>query len=240
MKILPLSDLHVDCYKPQENVKLLLKIEETKPEVIISAGDEGELRRDAVRQFVKDLCKIAPVVFVKGNHSFWYSDKNDVDSYVKELKLSSNFNHLHYGKTLTINGQKFIGDTLWYPYTTEEKGFPDFRAIYRFRDWYGKDHDATVKYITENVDKDTIVVTHHLPSQMCIDKKYIDDTEWNYFFCHDMTGLIMDKQPKAWFFGHSHEPRNFKLGNSRLISNPRAYPGEEQDIKFDPKMIIDI
>lgn len=239
-KILLLSDLHFDMHKPRDNAKLFVDLEDTKPDIIVLAGDAGELRRESVREYVKNLCKIAPLIYVLGNHENWYSDKDDVELYIKQLESTPNFNHLHHGKVVTINGQKFVGDTLWYPQTEDDMNFPDFRTIYGFRKWYGKEHDATVKFITENIDKDTIVVTHHMPSKMCIHEKYADDIGWNYFFCHDMTGLIMDKQPKAWFFGHSHEPVNIKLGNTRLISNPRGYRNEEQEVPFNPKLIVEI
>lgn len=43
-----------------------------------------------------------------------------------------------------------------------------------------------------------------------------------------------------WFFGHTHDAHKFKIGETRVMCNPRGYPNEYQESKFDPNLIIDV
>lgn len=70
-KIVLLSDLHNYCYG-RENQKLLNKIKEQKPDLILVAGDmligqEGASAEVAIH-FMKELGKICDVYFANGNH----------------------------------------------------------------------------------------------------------------------------------------------------------------------------
>jgi predicted MPP superfamily phosphohydrolase len=71
LKICQVSDLHAKEFG-KENAKLLAKISENAPDVIAITGDIIHKYRqrdfEVALNFVKNATKIAPVIFVSGNH----------------------------------------------------------------------------------------------------------------------------------------------------------------------------
>ncbi len=71
VKVLHLSDLHAKSFGP-DNARLLQKVRAEKPDFIAFTGDivhnySPKNKRVALR-FMSDLTKIAPVLYVSGNH----------------------------------------------------------------------------------------------------------------------------------------------------------------------------
>jgi Icc-related predicted phosphoesterase len=235
LRLLICSDLHVDILG--NDAQGLLDIwKDIEVDAIVLAGDTGEVRDNKTIKFLKELAKYHPIILIFGNHDHWglWPEKT-LEIFQKELPQ---IHLLTSDKVLEFNGQKFVGDTLWYP-QSQDKHFPDFKRIHDFVPWYYEQNEKTVKFLKENVTPDTIVVTHHLPTKMAIHPNYAND-EWNKFFCYDMTDFIMERQPKLWVMGHSHQPCDFKLGKTRLILNARGYPSEDQEIPFNPNLIVEI
>jgi len=48
---------------------------------------------------------------------------------------------------------------------------------------------------------------------------------YNIFYANELDLLIEDKKPALWLHGHTHESRDYKIGKTRIICNPRGYPG---------------
>lgn len=71
-----------------------------------------------------------------------------------------------------------------------------------------------------------IVMTHHSISPLSISDKY-RHLPSNAAFVSDMSEWMhMPWSPKLWVHGHTHEAFDYRLGNTRVVVNPRAYPGE--------------
>jgi Icc-related predicted phosphoesterase len=103
-------------------------------------------------------------------------------------------------------------------------------------------HEEAVKFLEraleltrENYLK-TIVITHHAPS-------YLSKRTADYGFSRDIDDayysnrhkLIMDNpQIVVWVHGHTHDPCNYPISATRVISNPRGYPGQHTYKHFDP------
>jgi Icc-related predicted phosphoesterase len=235
LRLMIASDLHVDI--PGNDADDLLDIwKDLEVDAIIIAGDTGEARDGKTIKFLNKLQQLHPVIMVLGNHDHWglWPDKV-TEIFQKELP---EIHLLTSDKVLEFNGQKFVGDTLWYP-RSQDKSFPDFKRIHDFVPWYYEQNEKTVKFFQENVTPETIVITHHIPTLMGIHEKYVGQA-WNKFFCHDMTGFIMEKQPKLWVFGHTHEKFDFQLGKTRMLCNPRAYPNEVTNQPWNSKLIVEI
>lgn len=43
-----------------------------------------------------------------------------------------------------------------------------------------------------------------------------------------------------WIHGHMHDPAAYALSGSRVICNPRGYPGELVTGHFDPTLCVDV
>lgn len=78
-KIVQLSDLHNSCFG-EENSRLIKRIEEEKPDLILMTGDmlNGyEDRTDIVTDLIKQASQIAPVYYSLGNHELDYMENHE-------------------------------------------------------------------------------------------------------------------------------------------------------------------
>jgi predicted phosphodiesterase len=91
-------------------------------------------------------------------------------------------------------------------------------------------------FLDEHTNDKVVVVSHHAPSPLSINEKYKDEGLINYGYMSDLTEFIMDHpQIKYWVHGHMHDPVDYMIDGTRVLSNPRGYSGyEEQAEIFDP------
>lgn len=88
--------------------------------------------------------------------------------------------------------------------------------------------DTQIPFDGEGLEK-MVVVSHHAPSRNSIHPKYAADVEMNYGYFTDMEEFITkNPQIKLWFHGHVHTPFDYKIGETRVLCNPRGYIGHEQ------------
>jgi Calcineurin-like phosphoesterase len=90
----------------------------------------------------------------------------------------------------------------------------------------------------------TVVLTHHLPSPLCIAPRFRGD-RLNPAFASDKTAAIQASCVDWWFYGHSHGPIEHDLpradgGVCRLRSNCRGYPTEWERTQFDPHRVFTV
>lgn len=54
--------------------------------------------------------------------------------------------------------------------------------------------------------------------------------------------MYEDWAPMLWVHGHTHEAFDYRIGNTRVIVNPRAYPNEvsSTELVFAWDKVIDI
>ena len=70
----------------------------------------------------------------------------------------------------------------------------------------------------------------------------LNDLDWCYAsdLEHLMTG---DGAPALWLHGHIHCNRDYFVGDTRVVSNPRGYPnlgGRRENPGFDPTLIVEL
>ena len=60
-----------------------------------------------------------------------------------------------------------------------------------------------------------------------------------YIYYNQLDDLIMDSNIDCWVHGHVHEQQYYKIGNTKIIANPRGYKfqkiGFQEDLLFDIK-----
>ncbi len=71
----------------------------------------------------------------------------------------------------------------------------------------------------------TVVITHHLPALKSIAPRYANDP-LNPAFASRLEGVIVRYQPTLWIHGHTHDRCDYELFRTRVVCNPRGYPGE--------------
>jgi predicted phosphodiesterase len=86
--------------------------------------------------------------------------------------------------------------------------------------------------------KQMVVVGHHTPSHTSCHPRYKDDKEMNGGYHSDLSEFILDRPGiKLWTHGHTHELFDYKIGECRVVCNPRGYIGHEQ-ISLDFKLKV--
>ena len=231
MKIQIASDLHFEFGdKRTYRERILSELKKANSDVLVLAGDICSRKEifETLRHFSENFNS---VVYVTGNHEHYgyHIDK------IREIRnnVLDSFSNVHWldNSSCEIQGQRFIGCTLWFPYDSMnqiyERGMNDFSSILNFREWVYEENENSVKYLSKNIDSNSIVVTHHLPSYKCVHQNY-KNSELNRFFVCDLTQLIEEESPKYWISGHTHSRFDFLLNSTRMVCNPLGYPNEHK------------
>lgn len=252
MKIAFCSDLHLEfetlSIKNTENPDVLILAGD------ICVADHFEklsgpryIAANEYYKFFEQVClEFAHVIYVMGNHEHYEGDFVDT----KELlEQSLPFDNLHIlnNESIKIDDVVFIGSTLWTdlngsdPITEYHLAnmMNDYRKIYnseknrllRPHDTF-EEHRRSVKYIQNvvdnNKDKKIVVITHHAPSRLSTPDRFKDDYRMNGGYSSNLDFMIEDFDNVAyWIHGHIHDPVDYMIGKTRIISNPRGYAGYE-------------
>jgi Icc-related predicted phosphoesterase len=95
--------------------------------------------------------------------------------------------------------------------------------------------------LKEKKNMPAIVITHHSPSFMSINEKYQRETDMNGAYASDLSDLILDHENiRVWVHGHMHDAVDYSIGNTRVLSNPRGYVGDEDTSGFDPSFSFNV
>jgi Icc-related predicted phosphoesterase len=97
-------------------------------------------------------------------------------------------------------------------------------------------------FLDAHVNDKVVVVSHHAPSPLSINEQYKDDYHMNFGYHSNLTEFIMDHpQIKTWVHGHMHDPVDYMIDGTRVLSNPRGYYGyETQATIFDPGFSFEV
>lgn len=244
MKIQVFSDTHIEHHK-DDGEAFFASLRPQNIDVLVVAGDLTSYNRLDID--LPRLCKMYPrVVYVMGNHEFYYSSPKDTIRKVRAIeKETPNLSVLEQG-SVVIDGQRFIGGTLWF-YRKDvppgaESQLPDFSATFEdfdiFTAFVYSMGASTRKFLSTNVRPDDIVVTHMMPSYNLVHRRYLGSAI-NCFFVNDMNSLLCSPNaPKVWINGHTHSAYDRQdLGPTRFICNPFGYPGESHS---DPNFVFEV
>lgn len=242
MKFFICSDLHTEFLQPFEHKILFDNFPDT--EGIIIAGDLST--KKYLIDNLKYLCdKYQHVIFVTGNHEFYGNSFGGIEKTLELLEHQCHNLYWFNNRVTKINDITFFGSTLWFrdePLNQlYERSMNDFFYIRDFRKEVYKRNETSLIYLETFLNSsfaNSIVVTHHLPSYRSVNEKYKGD-QLNRFFVCDMEKLILEKQPKYWIHGHTHDSARYKIEGTEILCNPLGYP-HERNINFKYDLIIDI
>lgn len=247
MKIQLLSDLHLEFEA--------FDYQATDADAVVLAGDihVGEKGVDWALQTMPDK----PILYVLGNHEFYGAT---IQKLVSKLKAKTKGTNVHIldRDVLAINGVNFFGCTLWTDF--ELFGDPrhagyhcqqimtDYRKI-RHLPNYSKIrtidtaamHKQSLWWLGQELQKHpgqtNVVITHHAPSILSIpnhERRELTAAA----YASNLESFIEQYQPTLWLHGHVHHVSEYKIGNCRVVCNPRGYPGAWVD-GFDHSMLVE-
>lgn len=240
------SDLHLEHLSDFGN-ELIASLPVDGDEILVLAGDIFPLARKYEDRTFKAVDSLMGkgykrVIYVPGNHEFWGTSLLEGKSVLNILEENSGLSVLRTGEVTVIEGQRFIGDTMWFPYHISnrkfERHFSDFKAISDVQNVY-QENSNWKDFFRSSCKQGDIVVTHHIPSYRSVATEYIGDS-YNRFFLSCMPVEIKEFKPKLWVHGHSHYQFDYQEHDTRIIANPRGYPGEYTQVNWEIDKVVEI
>jgi Icc-related predicted phosphoesterase len=208
-------------------------------DVLVVAGDLFELQYNDTREqdrIFSALARIAKdVLYIPGNHEHyrWSMSKS-----VERLRALCTAHGIRYleKEVVEIAGQRFLGATLWFdPLSRASRAHDKCWSDWCINDFDAaclREHREGVDFLTKNVRKGDIVVTHMLPSYESVAPKHAGEST-NCFFVTPLDSLIKQAQPTLWLHGHTHTPCDYKINHTRVVCSPLGGPMEAYALSQD-------
>lgn len=245
LRIAVLSDLH--------NEHAMFSPADVDADVVILAGDIDLGTKGIEWAHETFPC---PVIYVAGNHEFYHGH---LTSTLKSMKRAGygNVHVLEKGEAV-IDGVRFLGATGWTDYkSTGSAPLAEMKAMSCIADFdfiltgtnYRKtrpDDFARIatktkiwlqEKLVEPFNGRTVVVTHHGPSTRSLQGNPHPRSHVDAAFVNAWEDLFVDG-PVLWVHGHSHFAVDYEMGGTRVLSNPRGYPGERTG--FDAGLVVEV
>jgi len=238
MKIQILSDLHTEFMTHFNPVNIVPK--GIKVDVLIVAGD---LTNSSMIEYsLKQLTKYYDtVIYIPGNHEYYQSSFKKVNDFLTGLNVEGALTG--DDSVFTLDGQRFVCSTLWFPDDPEnvfyEHSLNDFHLIKDIKPTVYEKNKESVDFLNNYIQEGDIVITHHCPSHKSTPDRF-KGSELNRFFVCDMEDLILERKPKLWIHGHTHNSFDYMIGDTRIICNPFGYLGMEENPDFQKHLIIEV
>lgn len=250
MRILALSDLHLEFGNWDQQKNFLSLLDPDGVDILILAGDICMHKQ--IIDSMSLICKRfenSDVIWVHGNHEYYASNKETVIAHTNEaLRQNRNLHWLECSAEV-IRGQRFVGTTMWFSYSdinNEIESFMnDFRVIEDFKKWVYQTNLKSTNFIEGSVNESDIVITHHLPSFKSVSSRFSKNDLNNFYVC-DMEPFIRKRGPKLWIHGHTHDSKDYDIEHAlvprttRIICNPRGYAPNDLNPDFRKDWIIEI
>lgn len=248
MRILVLSDMHTEFWR---NKAPVLPQIPANIDLVIAAGDIGVGVEGM--HWVRGMFPESQIIYINGNHELYHHEYFDLKNEQTLLANQLNIHFLDPG-TVTIDGRKFIGANLWTDFKLrgyrdlepwDLQGFADFNVI-RFNEdkmslsTMRQIHQLEKQYIVSELEKGnndkTVVITHFVPSQLCIAPKWVNNN-CNPYFTNDLDDLFDCFKYPIHIYGHTHDRMDqVHPYGTRLIGNPLGYPKENPE-QYEWKII---
>lgn len=260
MRILVLSDLHLE-WGPFEVPAPALY------DAVVLAGDicKGP---QAVEWAQKSFAG-TPVVLVPGNHEFYRLELEQALETMRERSQGTNV-HVLDRDEIVLRGPggdavRFLGTTLWTDFGVApdvasamdvgRRGMNDFAGLIQQRYERGKrrfqpedsvvEHGLSRRWLQAKLDAaapdlPTMVVTHHGPSHRSIAPKF-EGHPLNPCFVSELPESFFDRNV-LWIHGHVHNTLDYRLGNDRVVANPRGQHTRDRNENeaFDLALVIEM
>lgn len=225
MRVQLISDLHVE-HQADHGQSFVDSLDASICDVLVLAGDIGMIEcglGETLEQFCR---KFAEVVFCKGNHEHYSTTSNDLNRTLLHVQTRNANFHVLDRNVVVLGSQRFIGCTLWFPDTPMARkaasGWSDFEYIDGLDRWVYRENALDQAFLQREVQAGDIVVTHHLPSYLCVDPQFAGSAI-NCYFVNPMDELILERKPAYYFHGHTHASIKVTLGSTQILANPFGY-----------------
>ena len=228
MRLHVLSDLHQEFAPYRSSAD--------GADVIILAGDT-HMGLNGIRWAQKEFDG-RQVVYIAGNHEYYGKNLRGHLQHMRETAAGTNVHFLEQN-TLEIGDVTFLGATLW----TDLNFFgnePKYRQL-RPRDLVPV-HKETLTWLGQQLEalkgKKVVVITHHGISRKSVPDHFMGGPS-QPAYTSELTEFVLGHPCRLWIHGHTHWAFDYKIGETRVLANPRGYPHETTH-GFNPKLIVEV
>lgn len=227
---------------------------------VVIAGDTSVPLQSSLIEIRRAIDRSVPVVTVAGNHEFY---RTEMPAELEQARLLAKQLGIHLleNDCVVIEGVRFVGASLWTDYALFGEAvrplamreardrMNDHKLIkwqkqpwLRFRPEEALHlHRQSCAFIertlAEPFDGASVVVTHHAPHPDSLYENW-RSSFLSAAYASDLTDLIARLQPEVWIHGHIHRRVDYRIGRTRVLSNPCGYPGEATG--FDPALSVEV
>ncbi len=234
-------------------------------DIAIVAGDVHSLLTKAI-DWLGDRFAGAEVIYVPGNHDFWWDGGDDRYTHADQIARGQDLAarrgiHLLSDDSLTLSGIRILGSTLWTDLRlgtwslkdavrSAGRSMNDYRRIRRRASGHHKYvrpadllalHRASRAWLDGRLAQPhagpTVVVTHHAPHPASLPASGFDLA---HCYASNLSSLVDARQPDLWVHGHVHSRADYRIGETRIVCNPREHIEEDSAKTFDPSFTTDI
>ncbi len=252
MKLLIYSDLHLEFS------------DFTPPEAdfdgVILAGDI-DLDANGV-EWARKTFPAVPVIYICGNHEFYRHEIGAVQERIRAAAAGTNI-HFCENETVRIGNTRFVCATLWTDFCISgskrdnmidaAECMSDYHVIsLGDRSLEPEDterfHHESRRFLERELSQTdasinhTVVVTHHAPSAQSLRYERLD-ADAGPAYASALEPLMLAHAPDLWVHGHTHESVDYRVGQTRVFSNPRGYAfytNEHGNKNFEPAGVIEL
>lgn len=255
MRLLVMSDLHTE-FAP-------IELPDPLPEadVCVIAGDFGVGGVvPALEWLNENLASAMDVVFVAGNHDYYRTAY--VEALAEGREIAARMPRVHFleNDAVTLHGVTFVGCTLWTDFALHgsqqmamfeaRRVMNDYKRIKYSKRPFARfvpertarlhlDSRSFLERTLASAAGRTVVVSHHAPSARSLPSRFTSDPA-SPAYASDLEALMLRHAPALWVHGHTHDPVDYAVGSTRVLSNPRGYPGENDVTEFRRRMVVDL
>lgn len=83
----------------------------------------------------------------------------------------------------------------------------------------------------------TVVVSHHAPSALSLVYEK-PASKIDAAYASNLDALV--EKADLWVHGHTHIRADYRIGSSRVVSNPRGYSGRDRVDEFNPFLVVEV
>ena len=235
VKLHILSDLHIEfaAFDPPP----------TDADVVILAGDIHV--REQGLLWARTAFTDRPVLYVAGNHEYYGRAYPKHLHELKEQAEHSNVTVLE-NDSVIIGDIRFMGCTLWTDFRlhgdprlaghSAAEVMTDYRKIRIGADYrrlrptdtaaiHRRSRDWLKVQLSGESPTRQVVISHHAPSPRSIPAACFDDP-LSSAYASRLDDFIESSTIDLWIHGHLHNSSDYRIGQTRIVANPRGYPDE--------------
>ncbi len=248
MRLHVLSDLHQEFAPYRSSAD--------GADVIILAGDT-HTGLNGIRWAQKEFDG-RQVVYIAGNHEYYGKNLRGHLQHMRETAAGTNVHFLEQN-TLEIGEVTFLGATLWTDLNffgnvplaeiDAARDVNDYKKIHiepKYRRLRPRDlvpvHKETLTWLGQQLEelkgKKVVVITHHGISRKSVPDHFMGGPS-QPAYTSELTEFVLGHPCKLWIHGHTLWAFDYRLGETRVLANPRGYPHETTH-GFNPKLIVEV